>query len=224
MDLPLLFENTECAVVNKPAGVAVLAQAGSALPSLAERFPDWRPVHRLDNDTSGCLLLAKTDAAYERLRARWQGTEVQKTYLAIVHGLASAGVIDIPIAHHPRKNNRMIAVPNPQVPHRGQPRPATTTVRVLAHYHPTHHRPEPLTLVEAGITSGARHQIRVHLAHHGWPIVGDRLYGKPTHTLTHERHLLHAHRLVLPSEGIDITAPLTPDWIHFCSLWGIVVM
>lgn len=223
MPIPLLFENTDCAVVNKPAGMATLAQADSALPSITEHFPDWRPVHRLDNDTSGCLLLAKTGAAFERLRAALTGTEVQKTYLAIVHGLASAGVIDIPIAHHPRKNNRMVAVPNPHVPHRGQARAAHTVLQVIAHYHPTHDRPEPLTLVAAIIGTGARHQIRVHLAHHGWPIIGDRLYGKATHSITHPRHLLHAHRLVLPSEGLDVTAPLAPDWIHFCSRWGITV-
>ncbi|MBI4237151.1 MAG: RNA pseudouridine synthase [Deltaproteobacteria bacterium] len=207
----MLFQSETCVVIDKPAGMPVQRHPQHHAATIEDQMPGWLPVHRLDNETSGCLLLAKTPEVYEMLRAQFERQLVAKTYLAIVHGLTpETFAVETPIAHHARKEHRMVpAVPGAQF--RGQPQAARTEVTTIHHYYPNAARPVALSLVRIVIPTGVRHQIRVHLNLHGFPIVGDKLYGKRVlHSqFTMPRHLLHAHRLTFtPPEG---EAPVTAE-------------
>ncbi|MBI3180272.1 MAG: RNA pseudouridine synthase, partial [Deltaproteobacteria bacterium] len=196
-------------VVDKPAGMPTQALAGKDGRSLTEwvieRFPEVRALkgdgrhggllHRLDTETSGLVLFARTSAGYSEFRARMRAGEVRKTYLALVLGpLRGQGSVDLPIAHHAKSRRRMLAV-RPGMRHfRGKPRPARTEYRVLA-------TRGGHALVEAVITKGARHQIRVHLAALGHPIAGDALYDANAAARPAPRHFLHAARLDFMAPG-----------------------
>lgn len=179
--------------------------------SVAELLPGWRPVHRLDNETSGCLLLSQPEY-YETLRQQFMAHTVRKEYQAIVVGLTPAHfVIDTPIGHHPRKTNRMIAV-TPGTAARGRPQPAQTEATIIEYLHPTSARCMPLTFLRITIPTGVRHQIRVHLAAQGFPIVGDRLYATTNVARLAPHHCLHASALAFthPMSGtpVQVSAPL----------------
>ncbi len=235
-DLPLkiLYEDPDVIVVDKPAGMVVHAGAGHArgtlvnallhhLESLPDRAVtvrerlssingDLRPgiVHRLDRDTSGVLVVARTDRAHQALAAQFHDRTVEKTYLALVHGQMKhpQGRITAPISRDPVRRTRMTAK-------LGSGRTAVTDYRVIEQL-------EKFSFLEVRIGTGRTHQIRVHLSHIGRPIVGDRLYGAPA-TIAGlpvlGRFFLHAHRLrfTSPSTGdlITIESPLPPELSAF---------
>jgi 23S rRNA pseudouridine1911/1915/1917 synthase len=217
-DIPLrlLYEDEHLVAIDKPAGMVVHAgagvHAGTLVNALLHRFQslsaaggELRPgiVHRLDRYTSGVLLVAKTDAAHRALAAQFAGRQVEKTYLALVHGAVKAdhGRIEKPIARDAHRRVRMTA----RAPHG---RAAWTEYRVLRRF-------PRFTFLELRIGTGRTHQIRVHLSSIGHPVVGDRVYGAPA-TVPGlpplARFFLHAHRIRFqhPATGepLAIESPL----------------
>lgn len=221
--LEVLYEDQDLVAVNKPAGMVVHAGAGNTagtlVNALLHRFHslsslggELRPglVHRLDRDTSGVILIARTDAAHRSLAAQFSGREVEKVYLALVHGrlAADSGRIDKPIARDPQRRTRMTA-------RLASGRPALTSYRVLRRW-------PGFSYLEVRIHTGRTHQIRAHLAAIGHPVVGDRLYGAPARIPglpSLGRFFLHAHRIRFrsPSTGrpLTIEAPLAAELAAF---------
>jgi 23S rRNA pseudouridine1911/1915/1917 synthase len=216
--LRVLYEDGDLVAIDKPAGMVVHAGAGvhtgTLVNALLGRFQslsalggDLRPgiVHRLDRYTSGVILVAKNDAAHRALAALFAGREVQKTYLALVHGDVKAehGRIEKPIARDPRHRTRMTA-------RLGRGRAAWSEYRVLRRF-------PGFTLLEVRIGTGRTHQIRVHLSSIGHPVAGDRLYGAPARNeiQPRERFFLHALRIrfrhPITGEPLEIESPLPED-------------
>jgi 23S rRNA pseudouridine1911/1915/1917 synthase len=159
-------------------------------------------VHRLDRDTSGLIMVAKTDTAQAGLMAQLKARRVKKTYLALVHGNveAAAGRIEAPIGRDPRQRTRMAVVPDG--------RPSVTGYRVRERF-------RGWTLLEVDLVTGRTHQIRVHLAALGHAVAGDPVYGTGTSRRGPdglERLFLHAWRIVFASPGtgelVRVEAPL----------------
>lgn len=222
LPLAVLYEDADVVAVDKPAGMVVHPGAGNAAgtlvnamlahaPEVAEVGDEARPgiVHRLDKETSGVLLVAKTDAAYRALQAQFKRREIRKTYLALCVGEVqpSRGLIDKPIARDPSNRQRMAVISGGR---------EALTEFVAAERIVIERR--PYTLVRAYPRTGRTHQLRVHLASIGFPIVGDLLYGAGRDPLSKRiapRHLLHASeiRFHLPSTGAEMTlyAPLPDD-------------
>ena len=186
--------------VDKPAGMVIHPGAGAGSGTLAHRlvahYPELvgighprRPgiVHRLDKDTSGVVLIARTPAMYAHLTQAFERREVHKQYLLLARGTPDPprGRIDAPIGRHPTQRTRMA------VTRRG--RPAVTDYRVLD-------RSAGATLVEASPSTGRTHQIRVHMAAIGHPILGDAAYGGPASA---ERVMLHAWTLCFEDDARD---------------------
>ncbi len=209
-DIPvdIVYEDAHLAVVDKPAGLTVHPAPGHASGTLVNallwRYPDlpgiggWqRPgiVHRLDKDTSGLMVVAKTDEAHHCLSEHIQERRIRKGYTALVGGVVAdeEGVIDAPIGRDPRHRKRMAVVEGG--------RPSVTRYAVAR-------RMGRATLVEVFPTTGRTHQIRVHFASLGHPLVGDALYGGRTDVL--ERQFLHAHLL-----GFE--HPESGEWVEFRS-------
>lgn len=215
--LEVVFENDDLMVVNKPAGMVVHPAAGhpngtlvnaalSHAPELEGIGGEQRPgiVHRLDKDTSGLIIVAKNDHAHRWLQDQFRLRKVKKTYLALVDGLppTPSGRIEAPIGRDPSHRKQM-AVTTPQ---RG--REAVTEYFTREQF-PKH------TLIEAHPFTGRTHQIRLHLAFVGCPIVGDVIYGTRKSSIELDRHFLHAAQLIiqLPGEKQPRTfdAPLPPE-------------
>ncbi len=213
--LDVLYEDDQVLVVNKPAGLVVHPApghpSGTLVNALLARYPQLaqdgmeRPgiVHRLDKDTSGVLIVAKNTAALEFLQRQFRRREVQKEYLALVHGHpdSTRGVIGAPIGRDPRHRQRLWVVP--------EGRPATTEFEVQERF------PGYALLLVRPVT-GRTHQIRVHLAAIGHPVVGDPVYGprRRGRELPLKRHFLHAWRLTitLPNgRRVTFEAPLPED-------------
>jgi 23S rRNA pseudouridine1911/1915/1917 synthase len=216
----VVYEDADLLIVDKPAGLVVHPAPGHADGTLvnallgrggAEAYGGIagvrRPgiVHRLDRDTSGLLMVAKSDLAQGSLMAQLKARRIKKTYVALVQGLVSAAVgrIEAPIGRDPRHRTRMAVV--------NDGRAATTGYRVRARF-------AAWTLLELDLVSGRTHQIRVHLEAIGHPVAGDALYGTGTSRRGPdglERLFLHAWRLELtsPSSGtlIRAEAPLPDD-------------
>lgn len=201
MKLDVIYEDDDIVVVNKPAGVYVHPspghEKGTLSDELVRRFPQMRDVgsverpgvvHRLDADTSGVIVFAKTRRAYLKLRQSFESHKgIRKTYLAVLHGAPkpSAGTLRTTIGRKPWDAKRMaVNVPDGK--------PAVTHWTVLE-------KRGGLAIVEFVIETGRMHQIRVHAAHLGHPVVGDPLYGdqsKDRHLpFKVQRHLLHAVQL-----------------------------
>jgi 23S rRNA pseudouridine1911/1915/1917 synthase len=217
--LRVLYEDPDFVAIDKPAGMVVHAGAGvhsgTLVNALLGRFQslsalggDLRPgiVHRLDRFTSGVILVAKNDPAHRALAALFSGRQVEKTYMALVHGdvRADSGRIEKPIARDPRHRTRMTA-------RLSRGRAAWTEYRVVRRF-------AGFTLLEVRIGTGRTHQIRVHLSSIGHPVAGDRLYGAPAKGEIHsprERFFLHARRIRLqhPFTGlpVEIESPLPED-------------
>ncbi len=216
-DIPLsiLHEDDDLLVVNKPAGMVVHIGAGhdegtlvNALlhhaGSLSTGSEEHRPgiVHRLDKETSGCIVVAKNDRTHAALSAQFADRRVKKTYLAIVRGTLrhNKGTVELSIGRHPVQRQKMTARRPPSG------REAVTDYEVVS-------TRDGWSLVACLPRTGRTHQIRVHLQHLGHPIAGDPLYGKRDRFA---RHLLHAWRLEFthPSSGevIRCTAPLPEDF------------
>ena len=216
--MEVLYEDAAVIAVNKPAGVTVHAGAGQSSGTLVNRLVhrfaslsqlggELRPgiVHRLDKDTSGVLLVARTDAAHRALAAQFAGRSVEKTYLALVHGRvkAESGRITKPIARDPVRRTRMTA-------RLGSGREALTEYRVRQRF-------EKLTLLEVRIGTGRTHQIRVHLASIGHPVAGDRLYGAPAA----RRMFLHAWRIGFESPATGARVAVEAPAVELGELAGI---
>ena len=213
--LDILYEDADLVAVNKPAGLAVHAGAGRAggtlvnallhhFGQLSELGGELRPgiVHRLDAGTSGVLLAARHDAAHRALAAQFAGRTVEKIYWALVERVVKAdhGVIEKAIARDPVRRTRMTA-------RLGAGRAAYSEYRVLRRY-------SGCTLLEVRIGTGRTHQIRVHLASLGHPVVGDTLYGAKAQPEL-GRPWLHARRIGFghPTTGerMIVEAPLAPE-------------
>ena len=208
-------------VADKPAGMPSHplkpGEKGTAANALVGRFPELAAVgpaaregglvHRLDTDTSGLLLAARTDAAHALLRAQFAARSVEKGYLALVAGeLHAGGEIALPLAHDPQDARKMRAASDPEYAESVGARPALTRFLPLS-------RKGGLTLVEVEIATGVMHQIRAHLAFIGHPLAGDALYGGPE-LAGLSRHFLHAARLGFahPDGGrARYESPLPPD-------------
>ncbi len=215
MPLDIRYEDADLLVVNKPAGVPVHPgaghPAGTLVNAILARRPDLagvggvlRPgiVHRLDKDTSGLLVVAKNDETLRALQAAIKARAVTRQYLALVHGrpTPAEGTIEAPIARHPRRRTQMAVVPSG--------RTAATRYRVREQF-------VAAALVEASLLTGRTHQIRVHFAHIGHPVVGDPVYGRRRETWGMTRQALHAFRLAFahPRTGalVKVEAPLPAD-------------
>jgi len=223
-DLPLkiLYEDGDVIVVDKPAGMVVHAgaghHAGTLVNALLHHFGtlssingEIRPgiVHRLDKETSGVLAVARTDFAHQALAAQFQNRQVEKVYLALVHGRMAreSGTITTPITRDPIRRTRMTTK-------LGSGRSAFTEYQVLEQF-------PAGAFLRVRIGTGRTHQIRVHLASIGHPILGDRLYGAPVRVPglpSMSRFFLHAHRLrfLSPStrEPITVESPLPQDLVN----------
>lgn len=201
--LEIIYEDENLLVVNKPAGMVVHPAAGhfsgtlvhAALahaPQMEGVGGEQRPgvVHRLDKDTSGLILLAKNDATHRWLQEQFRLRRILKTYWALVDGRPPTpiGRVEAPIGRDARQRQRLAIVPAP----RG--RLAVSEYRTLETF-PAH------TLLEVHPITGRTHQIRLHLAFLGCPVVGDTLYGHRSPTLPLKRHFLHAARLELTLRG-----------------------
>ncbi len=199
-DIPLtvLYEDDDIAVIDKPAGMVVHpgsgVTGGTLVNALLARYPEIGTmygserrqgiVHRLDKDTSGLMVIARTKAALNKLMAQFQERTVEKSYLALVERVPKTmtGRVDAPIGRDPQQRKRMAVV--------SHGKPAITEFRVLE----MEFR-DGQALLEAQILTGRTHQIRVHLAFVGSPIVGDRVYGFRKQRVGLKRHFLHAAKL-----------------------------
>lgn len=215
--LDVVYEDEEVLVVDKPTGLVVHPSpghwSGTLVNALLARDTSYggiagveRPgiVHRLDRDTSGLLIVAKTDTAQASLMAQLKARRVKKTYLALVHGSVQAAVgrVEAPVGRDPKNRMRMAVVPDG--------RPSVTGYRVRERF-------AGWTLLEVDLVTGRTHQIRVHLAALGHPVAGDPVYGTGTSRrgpVGLERLFLHAWRLVFasPATGdlVRLEAPLPP--------------
>ncbi len=208
------YEDDDLAVISKPAGLTVHPGAGrpsgTLLDWLADRLPATQRldrhglVHRLDRDTSGLLIIAKTDAAARHLAAQFKDRRVGKRYLALVEGTPKqrTAEIDAPIARHHADRKRFAVRPDG--------RAAVTVYRVQE-------TADGRALLEVEPRTGRTHQIRVHLAALGHPVVGDRTYGTSAAGL--DRHFLHASRLRFthPRTGkaVEVEDPLPEELTAF---------
>ncbi len=223
MALEIVHADEHLIVIDKPAGLVVHPGAGNArgtlINGLLHRFPELAAlpragiVHRLDKDTSGLLVVARSDAAHGHLLRQLADRSMGRTYLAVCEGLPTAGMrIDAPIARDPRNRLRMAVVSGG--------RAAVTHVTVLERF-------RAHALLECRLETGRTHQIRVHLRHEGLPLVGDALYGArrrlpPSPSLrlaatlrAFRRQALHAWRLQLVHPGtgqvVAYEAPLAEE-------------
>lgn len=244
-DIPLevVYEDAAVLVVNKPSGLVTHPAPGhwdgTLMNALLWRFQaasrkpqasdtDLEPpacslqpparagiVHRLDKDTSGLLLVAKTEPARVSLAKQMKARTIHRRYLAVVEGLLplDTGTINASLGRHPKRRKEVA------IRHIGG-RTAVTHYRVLKRFSADF----PCTLIDVALETGRTHQIRVHLASLGHPVAGDATYGKRSaafwHALEIPRHLLHAYRLSFqhPSSGrpVTVTAPLPAELQRWC--------
>lgn len=209
--LDILYEDDHLMAVNKPPGMVVHPAPGhpqgtfvNALLYHCKSLPQMdtlRPgiVHRLDKETSGVLLAAKTLLAHQKLIELFAAREMEKTYQAICVGLPKQGIINAPIGRHPIKRQEMTV--------REGGKEAISEIACLK-------TKNGLSLVQIKPQTGRTHQIRVHLQHIGTPVLGDPVYGKPAENRQFgvEQQLLHAHCLSfyhpITSKRLTISAPL----------------
>lgn len=215
-DVPfrIAYEDEAVLVVDKPAGVVVHPGAGRRRGTLAagllHRYPElrgvgqrdrWGLVHRLDRDTSGLLLVARTSSSYRRLAEDLAARKIERRYLTLVTGAFDMprGKIEAPIGRDPARPTRRRVAP--------EGKPAVTHYRVVRSW-------DRVSLLEVGLETGRTHQIRVHLAAIGHPVVGDTTYGR-TGPVNSPRLFLHAAFLAfthpVSGERISVESPLPAD-------------
>ncbi len=227
--LKILFEDQHLIVVDKPAGMVIHPapghDAGTLVHALLHHCPDLRGVggeirpgivHRLDRDTSGVLVVAKNELAHRQLAEQFKTRQVKKQYLALVYGQPEppSGTIETMIGRSPNRRDKMSA----RVLHG---RLARTHYRTLA-------TSEPGSLLLVQIETGRTHQIRVHMAHIGYPVVGDSMYGSRSllnRKFGAKRQMLHAWRIGFfhPSslELMEFESPLPSDFREMARKLGI---
>lgn len=208
MDLDILYEDSDIIVINKPKGMVVHPGAGNPSHTLVNGLLAHckdlsgingvlRPgiVHRIDKDTSGCLVVAKNDLAHQVLSEQLSSKTMRRTYLALVHGVLNhnVGTIEAPIGRDKNDRQKMTVTSIGS-------RPAVTHFKVV-------HRYEKMTLVECQLETGRTHQIRVHFQYIGYPIVGDPKYSIK-HTLETQGQCLHAYK-------IEFRHPRTDELMQF---------
>jgi 23S rRNA pseudouridine1911/1915/1917 synthase len=232
--LDIIHEDDFLIVINKPAGMVVHPAAGhwtgTLVNALLHHCPDMlaiggekRPgiVHRLDKDTSGVLVVAKNDPVHQALADQFKRRQVQKNYLAIVRGRipVETGQVDLPVGRHPVERKKMSTISR-------HGRPALTLWRVVERF-------AHATLLEIDLKTGRTHQIRVHCAAMGHPVLGDKVYGRQKNVAlgsrgssgsrallaSVQRQLLHAARIAFthPVTGrpLALEAPLPGDMAAF---------
>lgn len=213
--LDILFEDEHLIAINKPVGMVVHPAPGHPKDTFVNALlyhcaglrgqEGLRPgiVHRLDKDTSGVLLAAKTQQAHAQIVGQFMERSVRKEYLAICVGTPKEGLIDAPIKRHPIHRKEMAVNP--------EGKEAKSLCKVLE-------KNEQLSLVQVLLLTGRTHQIRVHLKHIGCPVLGDAVYGSVSANKRYqaERQLLHAHRLgfahPITKAPIQIEAPIPTDF------------
>jgi 23S rRNA pseudouridine1911/1915/1917 synthase len=229
LPLSIVYEDEDLLVVNKPAGMAVHVGAGVKsgtlvnallhhIRNLSSAGGEMRPgiVHRLDRMTSGLVIVAKNDAAHRKLAEQFKSREVHKTYILLVHGRVTSeqGAICKPVGRDPIRRTRMKAGGV-------RPREALTRYKIIGRF-------PGFTLIEAHPKTGRTHQIRVHFASIGHPVVGDTTYGAPgklhirgREVATLSRNFLHAGCLEFQHPGtrqaVSFSAPLPPELEEFLS-------
>jgi 23S rRNA pseudouridine1911/1915/1917 synthase len=233
--LDVLYEDEDVVVVNKPAGMIVHPGAGvtrgTMAAALLHRFGGvgglsavggpLRPgiVHRLDKETSGVIVIARTDAAHRKLVEAFRDRLVQKIYLALLHGKikGDSGSIELPVVRDLRRRSRMTA-------RRREGREARTDWRARLRF-------DAFIMIEADLRTGRTHQIRVHFSALGCPVVGDTLYGAPRQERVGsellpplDRNFLHAARVAFahPRTGkrIEVRAPLPSELVNYLAALG----
>jgi 23S rRNA pseudouridine1911/1915/1917 synthase len=225
-DIPLkvAFEDEHLLVVDKPAGLVVHPAAGNLDGTLVNALLHHcggslsgiggvaRPgiVHRIDKDTSGLLVVAKTDVAHEGLAKQFAAHSVDRRYLAIVSGVpkSSEGMIDAPLARS-ATNRKKIAIVEAKDLHRRGKRAVTHWRRLDVL--------EDAALVECRLETGRTHQVRVHMASIGHPLVGDPVYGRSGKTHGKILTELHFHRQALHAAELGFTHPVTKRRLSFSS-------
>jgi len=218
LELDILFEDDSVLVLNKPPGLvvhpAVGNESGTLVNALLFHDPVFQSVeragivHRLDKDTSGVMVVAKSDAAMTELQRQFKARETKKEYLALVWGHPPpSGRIETLIGRHPKHRKKMAVLEEGG-------REAVSNFQALEQFTET-------ALVQVGIETGRTHQIRVHMAHLGHPVVGDAVYGRARKNrlpLAPERQMLHAAKLEVthPDTGkrLSFEAPLFDDMRH----------
>ena len=218
--LDIVYEDDDLLVVNKPRGMVTHPAPGNYTGTLVNALMlhikdlsgiggELRPgiVHRLDKDTSGLLLVAKSDLAHQSLSKQLKDRTVKKIYVALVHGIVKQdeGYVQEKIGRHPVNRKKMAVIKSPD--HKS--REALTFFKVLKRY-------REYTLIELNLKTGRTHQIRVHMSHIGHPIVGDKTYGGKTKIgETEVKTLLHAQTIgfIHPKTGeyIELTRPMPDD-------------
>ncbi|PWH14199.1 MAG: RluA family pseudouridine synthase [Ardenticatenia bacterium] len=211
--LDIVYEDDALLVIAKPAGLVVHPGAGHSHDTLVNALLAYCPtlatdesnrpgiVHRLDRDTSGLLIVAKTERALEHLRAQFKQHRVQKTYLALVYGRPPTpqGIIEAPVGRDPHHRQRMAIISGGRAA-----RTAYQQMASLGDY----------TLLRVSPETGRTHQIRVHLAWLGIPVAGDRVYGRRREQVAMPRQFLHAWQLSFEHPSgirLSLKAPLPAD-------------
>lgn len=214
--LDILYEDDQLVVVNKRAGMITHPGAGvstgTLVNALLSRIGDslkgingtLRPgiVHRLDKDTSGLLVVAKSDVALNHLQKEIKDRKAKRAYFAVVEGVVKDdhGIIDLPIGRHPHRRKEMAVVANG--------RNAVTEYEVVTRTH-------KYTLLKLSLQTGRTHQIRVHVAHKGFPVVGDIVYNRKTTGTLQARHKLGLLGHALHAAQLAFTHPITHQLLEF---------
>ena len=210
--LDIRYEDGDLIVVNKPAGMVVHPSAGHESGTLVNAILAYCPdvinvggevrpgvIHRLDKDTSGLIVMAKNDLALRHMQEQFKKRSVRKSYLALCEGHfgEKSILIDAPIGRDLGNRKKMAVIPPGS---NSAARNAQTAVELLRYY-------GEHSLLECRPLTGRTHQLRVHLAYCGYPIVGDAVYGRRKQTLLQDRHFLHASKLTFrrPSDEQEVS-------------------
>lgn len=222
-NLDVIYEDESILVINKPAGLIVQATGTNKTNTLINVLSSyWKNkfdlnnlnryglVHRLDKDTSGVMVISKTNFAYNSLVEQFSSRKIKKTYLAIVEGklFNPVGEICVPLGRNIFSREKMSVITD-----KGR--------KAITFYSVKDYLNDKYTLLEVNPVTGRTHQIRVHLAHIGFPVVGDKQYGKKTKYLI--RHLLHAWKIKIKhpqtEQEIEFCAPLPKDFKEFIEIY-----